>query len=276
MIIRILSVMMLLPAFVECKKEPRLAYVIFVSGDDYINGAVALAYQIKKFCFKYPRADMIAVHTNTVSYNTIDVLDRVGWNCKPVDIIYPFRVVTFERFKHTYTKLWLWSLDTYDAILYMDCDVVVLGRIDHLFDIMLIHNKEDQPVADIALVTDAWPNEIDVRFNSGVMLLRPSYSVFRAMSENGPYIDFESSSEQDFLNAWFQFNNIRLPVIYNLNAVMYNNSYHNAWQGAIVDCRMLHYTVCKPMLHPSDCDEGLRGIWEGVWADVKREYSWYR
>ena len=242
----------------------RLAYAVYVDGSDYLNSTAMLAQRIRKFATKYPEADLIALHTIT---SDVSVLREAGWNLIPVDIIHPFKKVEFHRYKNMYTKLWLWSLDNlYDAILYMDCDVLVLGQIDHLFDIMLTRNSEGKPAVELAAVTDAWPDSFDTYFNAGVMLLRPSYSVFTSMITNGPYISYDGRmSEQAFLNTWFRFSNMRLPAIYNLNAVMYASNYHHTtWTNAIKDCRILHYTVCKPMLEASNCDQGLSSFWDNA------------
>ncbi|TFY77424.1 hypothetical protein EWM64_g6586 [Hericium alpestre] len=101
----------------------------------------------------------------------------VGWEQHPADFIAPLHngEGIGPRFGDTYTKLSLWTPDQLgiDKVVYFDADTLVRRRFDKLFAMPF----------DFAAVTDVWPNErgFTLAVNSGVLLLRPSTTVFESL-----------------------------------------------------------------------------------------------
>jgi hypothetical protein len=101
---------------------------------------------------------------------------------------------------------------------------------------------------DFAAAPDVWFDiQIDSRFNSGVMIFRPSRELFfdmMAKIRDQQYHD-PHQGDQDFLQHYWKFRDWKLPFKYNLNIVMYEhypNDFNSLWDEAII----VHFTIQKP------------------------------
>lgn len=89
-----------------------------------------------------------------------------------------------------YTKLRAWSLVDYDRVIMIDSDALVLEPIDHLFNL---------PANKLYAVSDAYPRI----FNSGFVILRPSFQTLASMIESVRHISSYNKGDQGFLNSFF-------------------------------------------------------------------------
>ena len=136
------------------------------------------------------------------------------------------------------SKLSIFQMESYDKILYIDADCVVLQDVGHLLhDAQYDGGEEskeangvDKPVGLLAASPDIFPPD---RFNAGVMLLRPCQSVFDDILHKANTFEITSYDGGDtgLLNAyypdWFASSGTpkRLPFGYNAQRFMYTCTY---------------------------------------------------
>ena len=117
----------------------------------------------------------------------------------------------------TCTKFHAWALTSLRKVLFLDADTLVLKPVDALVD---------HPSA-FAAAPDTFPAD---QFNSGVMVITPSASVFEALKAwnrvNGTAEGGDQCLLNDFFGEWFyaawdDATNGRLPWIFNVGAAQY-------------------------------------------------------
>eukprot|EP01084_Bolivina_argentea_P001590 2933_1 len=145
-------------------KQKKYGYAIFVDGQrDYLRSIFAFKHALKKYKCKYPLIifalypgvnpkQFTFFEENNIPYIIIDknTLNNIsgcaGCNQKQI------------------SKLMIWNATQYDKLLYMDCDVVILGNLDFVFD------QFPTPTFSI----DSWP----IEFNTGILLFAPNQTFF--------------------------------------------------------------------------------------------------
>ena len=100
----------------------------------------------------------------------------------------------------------------------------------------------------IAAAPDAWHYSArDTKFNSGVLLLRPSKTEFdllmRAVAVPGMHEPEEG--DQAFLNRFYEYRYFGLPSAYNLNLVLHE-WFPMVWEFLWPRTKIVHFTVRKP------------------------------
>ena len=100
----------------------------------------------------------------------------------------------------------------------------------------------------IAAAPDAWDHTAkDRKFNSGVLLLRPSEAEYRlllrALATPGMHLPEEG--DQPFLNRFYEYRYFGLPHGYNLNLVLYK-WFPMVWEFLWPRAKIVHFTVRKP------------------------------
>mmetsp|Transcript_16419 Transcript_16419/g.39291 ORF Transcript_16419/g.39291 Transcript_16419/m.39291 type:complete len:442 (-) Transcript_16419:167-1492(-) len=168
-----------------------------------------------------------------------------------------------------WTKLRLFELDSYDTILYIDADCLVVKDVGHLLHVdepMMPNRRPSGNVSKrvkrmglLAAAPDIFPPD---KFNAGVLVIRPSKAVFEDMMsslENSTSNHNESvkkcksydGGDTGFLNyfypGWYSDmpSYSRLPFGYNAQRFMYHCTYEkqpNYWDEAIEDIRIIHYS----------------------------------
>ena len=113
------------------------------------------------------------------------------------------------RFGKNWIKLRAWGLEQYDALIMLDADAVVTGSLSHLFNLP----------TDFAITDYQGPHW---KFNSGgFVFLRPCKAVLDHMLDlldTDPELRFaDSLAEQSFLNWYFKYTAVKLPMSYNAN-----------------------------------------------------------
>lgn len=189
----------------------KLAIATLFSGKNkgYFKGAVVLGESLKKYTPE--STDMVAIVENG-GLNTHEIyqLKMAGWKVRIVD---PIRAMpckfTAARWKFTFTKLHVFNLVEYEKVLFLDADCLVVGD----FHERIFRTKINQDE-----VAACWVTRNCSRFNSGVMLLKPSAEVFsemvRQVTTVSPKETLVSGSDQSFLNKFFgKF--IQIPDKYN-------------------------------------------------------------
>lgn len=141
---------------------------------------------------------------NNLKEHNVEILEKNG--CNPVlvdDIPSPYKD-TSKRWKTTFSKLNLWKMEEYSKIIFLDADCLVFENIDELFELTQLSATLD-PNTDY--------------FNSGVMVIEPSLTIYNDMIKKLGIISSYDSSDQGFLNSYFEkrFN----PLKFEYNADQY-------------------------------------------------------
>ena len=161
-----------------------------------------------------------------------------------------------------WTKLRLFELDSYDTILYIDADCLVLKDISHLLSLSYdgeatttttTHANKRRGL--LAAAPDIFPPD---KFNAGVIVLRPSKDVFDDMISRLPCSTNDESKcisydggDTGFLNSyysgWFSSwpASSRLSFGYNAQRLMYHYTYQNRpqyWDEGIDNLYIVHYS----------------------------------
>lgn len=125
---------------------------------------------------------------------------------------------------------------TIDKILYLDCDIIVNGSLNELFNIDL-EGKAVAAVADIYAFSDERQNNLSYPptagyFNSGVLLMNLSYwrelkigeQCLKYLTAN---YDKLSANDQDVLNAVLWDKKVSLPLQYNYQIQFLSSYFFN-------------------------------------------------
>lgn len=131
----------------------------------------------------------------------------------------------------TFSKLLLWD-QPYRQVLYLDCDVLPLANLDHLFE--QLSTLESGQVA--ASPDAGWP---DV-FNSGVMMLQPNATVYSDLVKQAAEGVTFDGADQGLLNEYFAGAWHRLPFLYNVTPTE-SYQYAPAFHRFFSDIKILHY-----------------------------------
>ena len=199
----------------EAKSDKNLTVL---SSDAFLPGVVILYKSLTKYC-TYP---LVVLCSNELTPACFSTLKKLSINyivhendVLPSDIINAPEDERKEKFgdwQNTFFKLNMFQLEQYGKICYLDCDMIVHGNIDSLFDF-----------PDFSAVPDSeFYNKETTALNSGVIVFCPrkvNMSIFRdniyEMWENG-YWPF---GDQDIIsrtyNKWFDDKKRHIPLKYN-------------------------------------------------------------
>lgn len=145
------------------------------------------------------------------------------------------------------TKLHVFRLEVYDTIVFIEPDCLVLDDIYPLIQKGKVYTETE---ALVAAAPDMFPPD---KFNSGVMVIRPSQTVFDNMMAQKSLLANYDGGDTGFLNAYYpEWHDkmaplARLPFSYNaqraLYDVTYNKGHRNYWDVAVApDLKILHYS----------------------------------
>lgn len=142
---------------------------------------------------------------------------------------------------HLYTKLRVWELTQYAAVLYLDLDTLVVGPLGPLFEVHLPRMLARGQA--IGMGHNTFPRGPD--FNAGVILLVPDHARFQALVQSIDRVAHSvETAEQALLNACVAPEDVYLlPFQYNA-MVSVKRSHPTFWAQA-APLSILHYT-CKP------------------------------
>lgn len=158
--------------------------VTYISNARDIKGVLLIKYNLNKIHSKYSFGCIV---TENVTQSTITLLNKHKIKVFPVNMkailskynILPEHIDKIIN-KHLFGKLCVFGLYNYDTVLYLDTDILILNNIDHLLD-RAPTIKKLWMVADTQATSD-YNSIITVsdRFNSGVIILKPSEDIFNS------------------------------------------------------------------------------------------------
>ena len=241
-----------------------LVSLLIVNGyehDQYMQGMCKLGQAIRQFA----TIDTILLVAEVgMKLNSDAQIARCGWRVCFVSTI-PGPPGHSNRYLEAkmYTKLRLWQLVQYQAVLYIDLDTLIVRPFGGIFE-------EHLPaMADKGLTLGMGSNSFPDRgdFNAGVMLLLPDPIEFNSLVAGITSIPHNIElAEQAYLNAYFAQRIYRLPFAYN-SMVSMRPAIPTPWRDS--EAIIMHYT-CKPW-HPYNCwrdqIEDLCSLWYMAYAD---------
>ena len=144
------------------------------------------------------------------------------------------------------TKLHIFRLDVYHTILYLDADCLVTKDVSHLIELGKVYTESE---ALVAAAPDIFPPD---KFNGGVLVVRPSQSVFDNMMAQASLLLTYDGGDTGFLNAYFPnwYTDMppmaRLSFGYNAQRFMFHCTYEkqpNYWDLSVApDLHVIHYS----------------------------------
>lgn len=145
------------------------------------------------------------------------------------------------------TKLHAFRLDVYDTVVFIEPDCLVVDDIYPLIKRGKVYTEQE---ALVAAAPDVFPPD---KFNSGVLVIRPSHAVFENMMGQKSLLANYDGSDTGFLNAFYPEWHTempplaRLPFTWNAQRALYDMTYENGhpnyWDLAISpDLHIVHYS----------------------------------
>ncbi len=220
----------------------RYAYVTTLCGGDaYTPGVEALGRSLAETGTSAPR---LVLATDDVTEEARSRMRAQGWEVLPIEPIEcptPERDMLYPRFAKTFTKLRAFGLENLDKIVLLDADTIVLRNIDELFERPSFAAAPDFFLPD--------------RFNSGVMVVEPSPSLFSRMMEalasKGSYDGGDQGFLNEFVPHWYSLPvDHRLPAGFNMHHFVFQflMGHECLKQKVLSEVRILHFTLQKPWM----------------------------
>jgi alpha-N-acetylglucosamine transferase len=163
------------------------------------------------------------------------------------------------RWSINWTKLQLWSMTTYDKILYLDLDTILLRNIDHVF------TQYPFPAESRGFLgTYDWGRWIPFgqqKVNGGVFLLQPNHTEYiRLLKARHAVTTYPATeAEQGLLNRYFLHDRLYTKQNMDLNTFL-NTSYpankRNEWNITSSCCLPVYYNMQKTV------KKYIPGIWD--------------
>lgn len=226
--------------------KQRVAYVTLLLNDSYLPGALVLARSLRNTA---TRAEIVILyHRKALTTKVVDQLVKSDLFDRLVplsddDLLQSqnehqlVNLLKRQELSLTMTKLNIWRLYDYAAVCYLDCDILVLGNIDEVFDIPL------NPGEIVASSDCGWP---DI-FNSGVFITKPDFAIWQKLFAFYQNSDSFDGADQGLLNEFFNLQSqafgtkwIKLPFVYNCT-INSNYEYLPALIRFKIDIKVVHF-----------------------------------
>jgi len=196
----------------------------------------------------------------TIAQRDLDRFKFAGWRVMPLARIPPpasvnSHTVIHGRHLQCFSKLHVFNMTQYEAVLFVDADTILCGNVMEVFS-HHIPRMRDQGV-HLGWVYDVTVASMNSSFNSGVMLVRPCSHLSAHLLTSMQEIAFDPSfADQGFLNVVF---NTRDPVhaesIHRQHYVLppkFNamanipSINQELWEHVKTDARIFHFLWMKP------------------------------
>ncbi|GJP42252.1 hypothetical protein CLOM_g1839 [Closterium sp. NIES-68] len=162
--------------------EQRYAYATLVASADLLPAALAHAQSLRLTGTAHDLVLMVDENAHDVNLKDRLLLLHFDHVRRVPTVTNPYGVKGFS-------KLNAWLMTEYDKVVYIDVDTLVLANLDHLFD-----RPEPTAVPDVYMSS---------KFNSGLLVLKPSHSTYSDMMSKMHRLPSYNKGDQGFLNAYF-------------------------------------------------------------------------
>lgn len=137
-----------------------------------------------------------------------------------------------ERLRYSHTKFYLWGLEEYDFIHYIDYDTIIMQNMDHVGD-DFVKDGSLQILMGQRSAECVHNGPMTGRFNSGVFLLRPNVDTMNAFFSIALHSDSCPTGEQDVFITVFEKGNQDLFRCL--------SSPYNCISKKTPDCYLIHF-----------------------------------
>ncbi|KAJ3161388.1 hypothetical protein HDU86_007170 [Geranomyces michiganensis] len=192
-----------LPPALASKDKRKLAYVFYVTNDQYACACLAIVASLKHVGFRADAA-LVALVTSGVSSRRLQQLRDMGIRTDTVDVVRSENSGADPTWKDSLTRLWVFKLVEFDRIIALDVDGTVVKPLDHLFDL---------PPAPLWAARAYWlPQPF---FQSTLYVIQPSKQLYDAQIATHERIQHEepgrSMFDMDMTNEAFSDSVALLP-----------------------------------------------------------------
>tara|TARA_B100001540_G_C15706376_1_gene596358 strand:- start:8 stop:997 length:990 start_codon:yes stop_codon:yes gene_type:complete len=245
-------------------KNPNSRAIVSIITEDkaeYIRYAQVLAYSLRsagKISCDY---DMIMLHSCQLKAQSIQTLEFAQWKIVEISpIAFPNTTVIpmSKKFYKMFSKLHIFNMTDYKAVLYIDSDAFVVKQLAGMLDksIEKMNDLNVQLAWGIDCGKYAWSLH-----NAGVMLVTPSHALFTDLVLKINIIEFDARlSEQSYLNKYFENNSLLLPTTMNAMPFLHTG---DVWKFVKNDIIIIHWAFIKP--------DSLGAIYKCWWFDRLKE-----
>ena len=192
------------------------AYVTVLTSASYLMGCVALDRSLKTVNSKYP---LIVVCPDSIDKSVLASLETYGIQYSTMENL-PANILSRDNnigyWNNTLFKIKVFDLISFEKIVFLDTDMIILNNIDHLFDY-----KHMSAVAAGAVLFPEWSEGI----NSGLMVIVPNHDIYLELVDNiEPAYNYRESiglgfGDQDIIKRvypnWGKEKELHLPEKYN-------------------------------------------------------------
>lgn len=225
----------------------KFAYVTLVVRDRYVDGAICLSKTLHKHSI-YP---LVAMTCELSSVGQAKLLES-GIDCRAVEKISSINAgigdnkPRLQDFTYTYTKIHAFGYEEYDRLIYIDSDAIIVKSIDHLFSSVR---------TDFAAC--AQTPYFEHLFNSGMMVFKPSRTLFEDLIAKKDILPTCDGGDQGFFNEFFK-DWEKLDIKYNAGKRIFSDR-REQWDA--MDHHVIHYVGGKPWLGGEKGYEDLEQLW---------------
>ena len=196
-------------------------YLTLLSTKNYLDGVLALHSSLKSCKSEYPLHCLLS---ESIDQRIKSILDKNGIPYIQLEQTIMKGVINgdkhYSHWNFTFDKLHVWGLAQFEKIVFLDCDMIVLKNIDHLF------SCESFTAVCAGHSSPGCEHWVDL--NSGLMVITPCKKTEHALVELGrSYIKQfqeknQSIGDQDIINKfipeWKDLPLLHLDEGYNLFA----------------------------------------------------------
>nr|KYP71235.1 Glycogenin-1 [Cajanus cajan] len=242
-------------------ETPKLAYVtVLHSSEDYVCGAIALAQSILQTKTKTTSQtiDLILLADKSIGPKSTEGLESAGWKIQRIQRIQSPFAKKGAYNEWNYSKLRIWQLTSYDKIIFIDSDLLVLKSIEHLFSYPQL---------------SAAGNDLTL-FNSGLMVVEPSQCMFLHMMDKTSEVRSYNGGDQGFLNEIFAWWHRLSKKVNHMKTFVGRNE--SGGRAVPADVYAVHYLGLKPWTCYRDYDCNWDTSDRRIFASDEAHESWWK
>lgn len=246
-------------------------WITYADNDDYWLGALVLAKNLLSVHSKYPLIVFVphSYKPNLILPSLGNVIVR---QCAPIQHL--GKRTTRPEYRSCLNKLHAWSLQGFEKVGWLDCDMLIVKNIDELFEFDLDH---DEMLAAPGCTCNVFQNPklptephecplsrsgscLNVYVNTGVFVIRPSSQTYERLLD----YDYDHPlPDQDAFNEFF-VNRIHL-LDSSYNYMVHLSLAHPEIDSK--DAKIIHFTYDKPWKKIEGTQMPLCQSWRVLWNE---------
>jgi len=220
------------------------------------RGTKTLGKSLQSFAAHHG-VDMIAI-----CYNLSDVLrlavEDGGWTCRDSEWI--SNPVTSKLWNHVYNKLHVLSMVEYEKVIYLDSDIVMVSPLG--LSELLTTPIPERHFGAVLDCPSCFRTGVCDEMNSGMLVVRPSMTMFREHVNAVPKVESHDRSDQGFWASLMKGNITWLPAKFNyqrwsfcIKAINRSTGLYELDKGTVDSSREVSLQEAQQLAR-SDVDEG--------------------